>query len=51
MKARINFTVGEYEDSIIVCGDSPEEIRGAVVIETANGELSWVTAHTSVSFA
>ena len=35
MKARINFTVGEYEDSIIVCGDSLEEIRDAAEAEIA----------------
>ena len=43
MKARINFTVGEYEDSIIVCGDSPEEIRDTAEAEIAKrgGTNEW----------
>ena len=35
MKARIHFTVGEYEDSMVLSGDSPEEIRSTAETEIA----------------
>ena len=35
MKAIIHFTVGEYADSIVLTGDSPEEIRAQADAELA----------------